>query len=307
MNTRIYINYLFKFHRLNKIKFAVSICCLTICYLALETVISFSTIIEFNSQETFKKYFNDANFIITTREGIKFDKDGNLQSKSLLNPVILAKIKKQFIVSDYRLIQNNRRTTDDTYNISYIVFGNEQLNKEIKNFCKNNNIKILNSFYVSDDVIKYDALLYDIKGTGNRFTIFSFQNQISAFILGAELSSSVGFISRVMFIFSVVFTFYISLLYFQERKNEFSTLIIQGHTDKNMKLIFIDCIFQNIISFILSILFLSIILFLLTKNTKDFQHALTGLFFILPYLPALIIIQLLLLLNRSINYASKFK
>lgn len=307
MNIQLYFNYIFKYYRINKIKFLVSIICLTICYLALETVISFSAIIEHNSQRAFDKYFAEANFIMAPHGGIRFDQNGELQNDSFINSSVLLRFQKHFLRSDYKLIQNAANFVSDSSKIKYISIKNKSLNKELRIFCKSNNIKVLNSFYVSNEDMKYDALLYDVQGTGNRFTVFSFQSQISAFILGSALASDVGFISRIMFLFSIVFTFYISLLYFQERKNEFSTMIIDGHTDKNLKIIFVDCIMQNVISFIMSILSIAIILFSLTKKSDDFQHALAGLLFVLPYLPSLIIIQLLLLLNRSINYASKFK
>ncbi len=160
-------------------------------------------------------------------------------------------------------------------------------------------------FYLENSNENKQTLMYDVNGVGNRFNLFTFENQISAFILGSELSSNVGFISRLISLFAIVFTFYISLLYFQERKNEFSTLIVQGYTDKNLTIIFIDCIIQNAIAFALSVLSLTILLYFLTTGS-DFSNALSGVFYILPYLPVLIIIQLLLLFNRSINYATTF-
>ena len=298
-----YIQYLLKYYRPNRAKLFVSVLCLTICYLALEIVISFGSVIENNSLVTFQKYFDKASFIISSPSGIKFDKYGKLVSNTSLDTVLLNDFTKHFSAIDFSFVKASKDS--DNKNISFIVVKNKLLHTELLAYCKSKDIKVLSSFYVKTSNDNKQTLMYDVNGIGNRFNLFTFQNQISAFTLGSELSSKVGFISRLISIFAIVFTFYVSLLYFQERKNEFSTLIIQGYTDKNLTIIFSDCILQNVTAFVLSVLTLTILLYFLTDAT-DFSSALTGLLYILPYLPILIIIQLLLLFNRSINYATTF-
>jgi len=293
------LQYLLKYYRQNKIKLFVSLLCLTICYLSFEIVISFSSIIENNSQKTFQIYFKDASFIIAPPTGIIFNRNGQLSISDSVSPSILDQFRSHFGENDYSLIS-------DSNAVSFIVIRNKLLVNKLKMFCSENGIKILSSFYTDHIASDNRNLMYDVNGIGNKFNLFSFENQISAFILGSELSSKVGMISRLVSIFSVVFTFYISLLYFQERKNEFSTLIIQGYTDKNIAIIFIDCVLQNTLAFLFSFLFLGIIVNIFTTNSSDFITAIYGLIYILPYLPVLIIIQLLLLLNKSVKYASNF-
>lgn len=294
------IQYILKYYRPNKSKLFVSILCLTICYLSFEIVISFSSIIEKSSQQTFQKHFKDASFIISPPSGISFDRNGQLSNTDDLDSSLIHTFTSHFNNTDFSLVATNSNS------ISYIVIKNKSLLPNLKKFCKENEIRILSSFYVEDAASNNKVLMYDVNGIGNRFNFFSFENQISAFILGSELSSNVGMISRLVSIFSIVFTFYISLLYFQERKNEFSTLIIQGYTDKNIAIIFVDCVLQNVVAFFFSFLSLAIILSLFTASSADFKTAMGGLIYILPYLPVLIIIQLLLLLNKSVKYVSGF-
>lgn len=303
MKLLLYIQYILKYYRINRIKLLVSVLCLTICYLALEIVISFSAVIESNSQAAFERHFDKASFIISSPGGIKFDKYGQLVSNTPLDTSLLNDFKKHFNPADFSLVQVSNPTEKN--NISFIVVRNKLLHTDLLAYCKSKDIKVLSGYYVENGKVNKQTLMYDVNGIGNRFNFFTFQNQISAFTLGTELSSKVGFISRLISVFAIIFTFYISLLYFQERKSEFSTLIIQGYTDKNLAIIFIDCILQNAIAFIFSVFTLIILLYFLTAST-DFSNALAGLFYILPYLPILIIVQLLLLFNRSLNYANAF-
>lgn len=303
MKLQPYIQYILKYYRQNQTKLFVSVLCLTICYLALEIVISFGSVIENNSQATFQKYFDEASFIISSPSGIKFDKDGQLVSNTSLDTSLLNDFTNHFKANDFSFVKASNEP--ENKNISFIIVKNKSLHSKLITYCKSKEIKVLSSFYLENSNENKQTLMYDVNGVGNRFNLFTFENQISAFILGSELSSNVGFISRLISLFAIVFTFYISLLYFQERKNEFSTLIVQGYTDKNLTIIFIDCIIQNAIAFALSVLSLTILLYFLTTGS-DFSNALSGVFYILPYLPVLIIIQLLLLFNRSINYATTF-
>lgn len=305
MNLRLYIKYLFKYYKQNKFKLIISVICLTICFLAVEIVLSFASIIEHKSQLTFDKHFKNGNFILSSSKGIKFKKNGELLETPIIDSMTAISFVHYISGKKYRTVQLDS-TPAPGLSSNFIVVSDKSLNSDLQKFCDSSNIKLVNSFF-TDTLGDYKAILYNVSGTGNRFPLFSFKNQVSAFVLGAELSSGVGLVSRLLFVFSVIFTFYISLLYFQERSNEFGTLIIQGHTDKSLRIIFIDCIIQNMVSFIFSILILSVILYLLTDNGDDLKNAFQGIYYIIPYLPVMIILQMLLLLNRTINYASSFK
>lgn len=306
MSLTLYIKYLFKFYSQNKLRLLVSVICLTICFLAVEIVLSFASIIEHNSQQTFNRVFKDGSFILTSTKGIKFEDNGKLSKLPVLDSISTVYFINHITGKNYSTIQLDSSLAN-TSQPNFVVVFDKSLGSDLKAFCDKANIKLLNSFYTDTVSTNYKAILYDVNGTGNRFSFFSFKNQISAFILGSELSSGIGLVSRLLFIISVVFTLYISLLYFNERKNEFGTLIIEGHTDRSLRIIFIDCVIQNLLSFITSIFVLVVIMYSLTDNNNELRKTFQSLLYILPYLPVMIILQMLLLLNRTINYAASFK
>ncbi|MBD2704815.1 hypothetical protein IC229_29560 [Spirosoma sp. BT702] len=302
---KVYFYYLFKYYKFNQGKYLVSLLCFFICYLSIELVFSFSSIIESDAQQTYNNYFQGANFILTSPLGIKFDDKGKLSNTPYLKPSIVNYYLANLQSGSFSIINRKLNPDRDFASVNYLIIFSKTIPKKIVDF--NNESKILNlNSYINADS-SYDAILYDIKGTKNRFAFFSFENQISAFILGSELSSESGLVSRLMFLFSVLFTLYISVLYFQERHNEFSILVMQGYLDENMKIIFIDCILQNLVSFVISITISILFLFIFTSSETEFTNSLGGFFYIIPYFPIIVIMQFLLLFSKAIDYESYLK
>jgi hypothetical protein len=298
------IRYLLKFYRARTLLFSVSLLCLAICYLTVEVIFSFSSIIEQRSSASFRRYFGAGDRILSPGTGIRFDKEGELIRTDMLDGGLVREFRAVFDASAYRLVGSGDG------GVSFIDISPRVPAAKLRDFCEQRGIGQLGSYAQGGGsrVLQGGGpVLYELSGAGNRFTLFSFDNQVSASLLGRELSSDLGFLSRVIFFSAALFTFYITLLYFRERKTEYSIFIIQGYTDLNLRITFIDCLLQNGIAFMLSLGVLFGILKAYTQTGEEFHAAIGGWLYILPYVPVIVIVQLLLLLNQSISHAAALR
>lgn len=265
-------------------------------YLSIFFIFSFSSILGHKALESFQNSFKDVDFIFASSNGIEFDKSGSLitaQSIDTSYVKLITKFLKDENIS-YQII--NKLNTNY---VSYILAFQTNNVSKLFSFCKNTSISIKSSYNKDNHTSFQNVIMYDVNGYRNRFNVFTFQDQITSFILNKEFSSTVGQLSRLIFIFSVIFTFYLSLLYFKERQSIYRVLLLQGFTDFSLKLIFIEYLILNLSAIILSIIPL---IFVLWLNGIKISFAFWGLVYSLPYLPVILLLQVFLLFNRILNY-----
>lgn len=265
-------------------------------YLAIFLIFSFSSIVEQTALDSFNISFKDADFIFSTGKGIEFDKSGKL----ILNNSIFHSDREKienFLKDENFQFQTISSSKENE--LSYILVFQKKNIYKLLSFCKSNNILVKSSFQSNSLASSEKVIMYDVNGYRNRFNVFSFKDQITSFILSKELSSVIGQLSRLVFIFSVVFTFYLSLLYFKERQSIYRVLFLQGYTDLTLRLIFIEFLIINFSAIGFSLLPLVLILWL---NGINLSFAFWGLLYALPYLPVILFLQVILLFSNVLNY-----
>lgn len=265
-------------------------------YLAIFLIFSFSSIVEKSALDTFNKSFNDADFIFSSQKGIEFDNSGKLISSYAIFQSVGEKIVHFLEIEKipFKIISSSQSNE-----VSYILVFQKNNISKLFTFCNNNNIIIKSSFQ-SESLTSYEkVVMYDVNGYRNRFNVFSFKDQIASFILSKELSSVIGQLSRLVFIFSIIFTFYLSLLYFKERQPIYRVLFLQGYTDLTLRLLFIEFLTINLFALVLSLIPLTTILWLSDINLS---FAFWGFLYALPYLPVILFLQVILLFSNVLNY-----
>lgn len=292
--------YLVKYYARNKLALFVSVLCLTICYLTVNIVFSFASAIETKAQDTFNEYFGDAKFILSPKSGIHLSEEGQLYFGRSLDNIIVDSFQRKYPSSAIRSIKDNEG------NVHFLVFSEAVHLDGLRSLANRMHVKWQSGFTIGKDSVEFVAILYDVEGKTNRFSFFSFQNQLTAFVLGEQLSDSLGLISRILFVLAVLFSLHISSLYYRERQSEFTTLALEGFTDRSFRIILIDCVLQNAIAFLLSVLLLIVIVSKAFINGSGKEN-LQGLVYIIPYLPVMVILQLIVLFNGVIGYGANIK
>ncbi len=301
MKVTIAIRYLNRYYRANSIKFGTSIICFSICYHTVATIFSFSSVIEGRATQAYTNHFGEADFIIAPSSGIHFTAEGKLITDESLNGQLVKEVQNAIPSSNLELIASS-----ETGVTSFIAIKGVPVSR-VKPLSDSLFLYFSSGFYVNPEKSGSKSIIYDIKGSQNRVAFFSFQNQISAFQLGNQLSSQLGVISRIIFGSAVLFTLYITLLFYKERRPEYSTLLIQGYIDDNLKIVFTDIIIQNLLGFLLATGLLVMSLRIYFEDMESYLMAVKGLLYTIPYLPVILIVQLLLCLNQAVNHATNFK
>lgn len=289
-------NHILKIFKFYFREYTISGVAFILTYFAIFLIFSFSSIIEQSALDSFNKSFKKADFIFSTKKGIEFDNSGLL---ILNNSIDQVDEKKIIDFLKYADIQYQTIITSNSNKLSYILVFQKNNILQLFNFCKSNDILIKSSFNKENNLTSQNVIMYDVNGYRNRFNVFSFKDQITSFILSKELSSVIGQLSRLVFIFSIIFTFYLSLLYFKERQSIYRVLFLQGYTDFTLRLLFTEYLILNFSAIILSIFPLTLVLWL---NKINISFALWGLIYTLPYLPVILFLQVILLFSNVLNF-----
>jgi len=289
-------NHILKTFKFYSREYLISGVAFILTYLSIFFIFSFSSIVEQKALDSFNYSFKKADFIFTSKKGIVFDKSGSLILNNVIDEIdekIIVEFLQDEKIHYQTIVSSNAEST------AYIlVFQGSNISK-LFDYCKDNNILVKSSFNNENPLASQNIIMYDVNGYRNRFNVFSFQNQITSFILSNEFSSVIGQLSRLVFIFSIIFTFYLSLLYFKERQSIYRVLLLQGYTDLSLKLIFIEYLLINLSAIIISIIPLVLVLWL---NGMKISFAFWGFLYALPYLPVILLMQVLILFNRVLNY-----
>lgn len=291
---------MFRFYSAKSGLLAFSIISLFCCYLTVGTVFSFASLIERKASIVFNAYFKGAAYVVTGRQGLVF-RNGELFQENVLPSQVLTAFRRYFPTVRTLELKNPL-----TRSVTHIVIYDQMSGSAIQDFSRVTRLQLLSSYKLLDSA-GANGYFYNLNDYANRFSIFSFKNQLSAAVLGEELSTEVGSLARILFFAAALLTVYVTVLYFQERKTESAILLIQGFIDQNLRITFLDCALQNVVALLLTCLTVPCILAYFTDGIQEMKAGLSGLVFILPYLPVITIVQLLLLVNKSLSYASRFE
>ncbi len=295
------LQYIIKFYRAKTRLLLLSVLCLFCCYASVALIFTFASLVEQRTSAAFNSHFAGARYILSGPAGIVFS-SGRLQCSKPVKTALSGSLSAAFPSTVFKIVKCDAGNAD-----AYIQLNTALPQQALAAYCNHHKIKMLSGFTKTDSLSAYDGYLYDLNNHQNKFSIFSFGNQLSAAVLGTETSSAIGGFAKLIFFSAVLLTFYMTLLYFRERKTEAAVFIIQGYIDTNLKITMIDSCIQNLFAFLLTIACVPLILKAVSASPQEISAVSGGLIYIIPYLPLITIVQILVLLNQSLSYAAKFR
>jgi hypothetical protein len=291
--------YLIKFYRQHAALYGFSVLSLLCCYLTVGILFAFAALVEARTTQTFDQYFRSARYVLTGPQGLAFH-NGKLATGQTIAPGTLSSFDLAFPATN-----GKRISTGTTTGTAYLVISDTIAPARMRDFADQQHLRFLSSFAPTGE--KVPGYIYAIQEHTGRFAIFSFGTQLSAAVLGGEMATEIGRLSRLIFAVAAALTFYVTLLYTRERRTESAILLLQGYIDLNLRITLADCIVQNLLAFGATCALVPFVLNRYTHTAAEWQAGLGGLAYILPYLPVIIVLQTLVLLNQSLTYATRIQ
>lgn len=284
------LGYVSKYYKFRPLNFFKHLVCLYCSFLSVQITLLLASAITSQHLGGFGQYIKESRFILVN--ALIFDPKASLTAESDLNTDLVISLKKHFSPDEYDLVSLD--------NYSFVAFNREVDADHMSTFVEENRLSVYNSLKVRDSDTQ-EMVVFELTGTGNRFNLFSFQTQASAFILGSELSSKQGRVSRVIFLISLLFTIYLAWVFYQERASESLFLVISGRSDSLLKLLSIEAVVLNLFAYICAVVSALILFKEFLNSPVTMTDFWVSVGYSSPYLLFVAGLQILVLFNQILR------